>query len=221
MVQGFANIWRSLIQSGPEFPLPEESGPPPIGPDGERILPPALTTPAQLTEAIDWAAAQNADPDSPYYGKLDTDAVAVSGWSCGGLQAITVGTSDPRVKTLLIHNSGIFDEPMPGRETQPEKAVLAQLRGPILYVLGGPEDIAYANGTDDFARISSVPAALADLPVGHGGTFYEPNGGAAAQVAVAWLNWQLKGDEEAAKMFNGDDCGLCTDADWTLQRKGF
>ena len=40
--------------------------------------------------------------------------------------------------------------------------------------------------------------AVANLPVGHGGTYSEPNGGAAAQVAVAWLNWQLRGDAKAA-----------------------
>ena len=66
-----------------------------------------------------------------------------------------------------------------------------------------------------------MPVAVANLPVGHGGTFQEPNGGAAASVAVSWLDWQLRGDAEAAPRFVGDDCGLCGDASWTLQRKNF
>jgi hypothetical protein len=59
------------------------------------------------------------------------------------------------------------------------------------------------------------------LPVGHGGTFQEPNGGAAASVAVSWLDWQLRGDATAARLFVGEDCGLCRDAKWTYQRRNF
>ena len=61
--------------------------------------------------------------------------------------------------------------------------------------------------------------AVANLPVGHGGTFLEPNGGAAASVAVSWLEWQLRGDARSATRFVGDNCGLCADGQWSLQRK--
>jgi hypothetical protein len=74
---------------------------------------------------------------------------------------------------------------------------------------------------DDFTRITHVPVAMANLPVGHGGTFNEPNGGPAASVAVSWLNWQLRGDAQSAKRFVGEDCGLCKDAEWSLERKQF
>jgi len=40
-------------------------------------------------------------------------------------------------------------------------------------------------------------------------------------VAVSWLDWQLRADADAAHRFAGDDCGLCRDASWTLQRKNF
>jgi hypothetical protein len=72
---------------------------------------------------------------------------------------------------------------------------------------------------DDFSRIEHVPAVMANLDVGHGGTFMEPNGGRAASAAVAWLEWQLRGDETAKKWFVGEQCGLCTDEAWTIERK--
>jgi hypothetical protein len=72
---------------------------------------------------------------------------------------------------------------------------------------------------DDVARIGHVPVAVANLPVGHGGTFQEPNGGAAASVAVSWLDWQLRGDRTAERRFVGDDCGLCRDSAWTFEFK--
>jgi hypothetical protein len=42
-----------------------------------------------------------------------------------------------------------------------------------------------------------VPVAVASLSVGYGGMFPEPNGGAAASVAVSWLDWQLRGARQA------------------------
>jgi len=72
---------------------------------------------------------------------------------------------------------------------------------------------------DDFKEINSVPVMVANLNVGHGGTFMEANGGRAAAVAASWLDWQLKGDAQAGKRFTGRDCGLCRDPDWTVQRK--
>jgi hypothetical protein len=57
------------------------------------------------------------------------------------------------------------------------------------------------------------------LKVGHGGTYWEPNGGKAAAAVVAWLDWQLRNDQKAAKTFVGKDCGLCTDPAWSVEKK--
>ena len=92
--------------------------------------------------------------------------------------------------------------------------------GPVLSGLGGPTDIAYANGTDDYQRITKVPAALVNIPVGHGGTYMQPHGGIAAEVVSAWLDWQLKGQKAAAARFKGPNCGFCGDLRLTLDRKG-
>jgi dienelactone hydrolase len=218
---GYLVIANGTIKSGPGVPPPPPIAMPAPGPNGERKLPPPRTTPGQLTQAIDWAIAENSRPDSPYFGRIDTSAVAVSGWSCGGLQALSIAASDARVKAVVIDNSGIFNQPMPGMGIDIDKSALAKLRAPILYLLGGPTDIAFANGMDDYARITTVPAMTANLDVGHGGTFYQPNGGLVAPVATAWLDWRLRGDAAAAKWFAGADCKLCTDSAWTIQRKGF
>ena len=85
-------------------------------------------------------------------------------------------------------------------------------------MLGGPEDIAYGNGMDDFERISHVPACAINFPVGHGGTYREAHGGEFTIPALAWLNWQLKGDKNAAKMFVGKTPGLLQRKDWTLEK---
>jgi hypothetical protein len=180
----------------------------------------APTRPAQLKTAIDWALAENARTGSRYYGRIDPEQIAISGFSCGGVQALTIA-GDPRVKTVVIMNSGLFVD----RDTRmgamvETKSRLKDLHTPTLYVLGGPTDIAYANGMDDFAKIEHVPVAVANIDKGHGGTYWEPNGGAAAKVVVDWLEWQLRGNTAAARTFVGPNCGLCSDPSWDYQSKG-
>jgi hypothetical protein len=87
-----------------------------------------------------------------------------------------------------------------------------------MYVLGGKDDIAYENGMDDFRRIKHVPAIAVNYPVGHGGTYSQPYGGEFSIPALAWLNWNLKGDKNAAKMFLGNDNGMSQRKDWTIEK---
>lgn len=173
----------------------------------------------QQIQSIDWAIAQNSDKNSPLYGKVDTKKICAAGMSCGGLQTL-YNCADPRISHYMICNSGLFNNPggsLPGMP-MPTKDKLASVHGPILYMLGGKEDIAYENGMDDFHRINNVPAIAINYPVGHGGTYREPHGGEFRFPAIAWLNWQLKGDKEASKMFLGDKPGILDREKWTIER---
>ena len=175
----------------------------------------------QQIESIDWIIKQNADPTSPYYQKIDVKNICVAGMSCGGLQTL-FNCADKRIKTLMICNSGLFNQQNAGQAVggmpMPPKEKLSEIHTPIIYILGGKEDIAYENGMDDFHRIKHVPAYAANFPVGHGGTYREPHGGEFTVVALAWLNWQLKGDMESAKLFKNGE--LKKRKDCTLESNG-
>ena len=175
----------------------------------------------QQIESIDWAIAQNADPESPFYQKIDVKNICVSGMSCGGLQTL-FNCADPRIKSLMICNSGLFNQQNAaqavGGMPMPPKEKLKEIHTPIIYILGGETDIAYGNGMDDFHRIKHVPACAVNYPVGHGGTYREPHGGEFTVVALAWLDWQLKGDKQAEKMFKGKKPSLLKRKDWTIEK---
>jgi hypothetical protein len=175
---------------------------------------------SQLIDAINWAIAQNSDKTSQYYNKIDITKIAVSGMSCGGLQALDVAP-DPRVATVVICNSGILKNPINGMGgiSKLTKDQLQKLHSPTIYILGGESDMANPNGMDDFARINHVPVFAANLNVGHGGTYGQPHGGEFAIVATAWCQWQLKGDKEAAKMFVGPSCGVSRMPGWKVEKK--
>lgn len=206
---GYVVVAAGPILSGPGVPARAQ------GSEG-----PARTTTPNVLAGIDWALAENTREGSPLFGLIDPAQVAVSGFSCGGVQAIDLA-SDPRVTAVVVHNTGLFPAgaaQMPGMES--DKAWLDELHTSILYIEGGPTDIAYANGMDDYARINHVPVAMLNQDTGHGGNFMDVNGGAAAQAAVAWLNWQLRGDTAAGALFSGPDCGMCTSDHWDYQSKG-
>jgi dienelactone hydrolase len=213
------------ISIGPkDAPLPsfargaEGQEPPSSEPAG---IPPPQSRDEQLLDAIDWAIKENAREGSPYYGRLNSERIAVMGQSCGGLQTIAV-SSDPRIKTSVLWNSGTFAEgadSMATRLSNAKKSDLAKLHAPIAYFIGGPSDIAYPQAEDDFKHIK-VPVFKGNLNVGHGGTFRHPGAGWFGEVGVAWLGWQLKGDAQAAKYFVGKDCLLCTNPLWHVEKKG-
>ena len=197
----------------PNLPAPVAGSPPP---------PPAAdeTNVGQMDEAIVWATAQNAKKGGALAGHVDLNHVAVMGHSCGGLQSITM-SADPRIKTSIIFNSGVYNKPSPTNRSRIAvgKDALDRLHGPIAYFHGGPTDIAQPNADDDVSRITKVPVFLGVLPVGHEGTFWkDENGGAYGEVAGYWLDWQLKGDKAAGRWFSGKDCKLCVNPQWRVVR---
>jgi dienelactone hydrolase len=209
---GYLVIAPGRVLSGPGAP-PTPVTPPPPGPLGIK------TTTAEVAAGIDWALAENRRPGSPLYQRIDPSMVAVSGHSCGGLQALQIA-ADPRIHAVIIHNSGVFPNGTnPIKGISVDKSLLRKLHTPVLYVLGGTTDVAFPNGSDDYEKIDSVPAMLVSHDTGHGGTFFQANGGDNAQVAVAWLDWQLRHDPQAAHWFVGPDCRLCTDTQWTVHKK--
>jgi hypothetical protein len=220
------------------------NGPPePIGGSGPNF---PKTKPADLLASIDWAIAENNRNHSKYYQRIDTLKIAVMGQSCGGAQALVI-SKDPRINTIVMWNSCSFQflrgggvppgggvptgkaagRGMPaGRGNIPvpevDKELLAKLRVPIAYFMGGKRDMLYLPALSDIDLYKAAPLfwASTDLPGdAHAGSFREKNGGKFGVVGIAWLKWQLKGDPNAAKMFKGADCGLCSDSQWEIHRK--
>ncbi len=196
---------------------------------GAGGLPPPPATPPtpaddptqvqQHRDSLEWITRESGRAGGEFAGHVDLSKIAVGGHSCGGLQSLAV-SDDARIKTTLVLDSGVYNSRVGTRSgVAIEKSDLAKLHAPVLYLIGGPSDIAYPNAADDFERINHVPVMFASLPVGHGGTFSQPNGGEWARVSTAWLDWQLKGNAEAGKEFLGPQCGLCKAEGWEIKQK--
>ncbi len=217
---GYVVIVPGKILSGPKAPPQPAAAP---GPDMQD--PNGRATAEKMTAAIDWILSENQRQGSPYFRAIDVRRIAVAGFSCGGLIAIKAAM-DPRVSALLIESSGILKTIPPAmanfsQMTSLKKEDLARLHTPVLYLLGGPEDIAEPNGLDDFEHFDKVPVFVGDQPgASHGGLISIPNA-EGTKVEIDWLDWQFNHDEVAGRMFTGSDCVLCRDFRWQVHRKGF
>ena len=165
-----------------------------------------------LLAKLDWFTSAGGD----YAGTVNTDCAIAMGQSCGGLQALVMSTAgDERVRTTVALNTGIFPDPY-----VLDKSFLERLKVPVVYIIGGESDIAYPNAIDDFKTIEHVPVAIANLPVGHGGTYAEPHGGSFADMALLWIEWQIRGRGEGEKVFRY--CQVPEELDgWKVHAKNF
>jgi len=188
-----------------------------------------------LLDAIDWAISESNRQESPYFQKIETTKIAAMGQSCGGMQALDV-SSDSRITTTVVLNSGLFpvladSMKVPNFPTT-TKSDLGKIHSSVAYFTGGENDALNTNAADDFKSINQVPILYATYDFtdkvkesgfkGYGhypATYREPNGGDFADASVAWLKWQLKGDDDAAKMFIGNPCGLTKNSKWTVTKK--
>lgn len=169
----------------------------------------------QLLDALDWIIAQNVDPESEYYHCVDVNKVAAMGQSCGGAMALAVA-HDPRIGTLVILNSGIGDMSMQGVTP----AQLENIHCPMLYLIGGPEDVAFGNAKKDYERLGNdIPVVMINTIDGHEGTYYEKSGGKYAIAVRKWLDWQFKGRTEESPLFLNDVFLQEFDPSWSVLRK--
>jgi dienelactone hydrolase len=207
---------------------------------------PPRATADDLRAALDWSQAEATRQGSPLAGKIDKEHVAVMGVSCGGFLTIAVA-DDPRVDTIGVFNSGVQPAAPAGNAgggsaagggaaagrgangragggggaAFPTTDALAKIHTPTLYLNGGEPDFMMATSKANFDAINHVPIFYGSRAnAGHSATYFHPGGGEFANVAVAWLDWQLKGDEKASAMFVGEKCGLCTNPNWETHAKG-
>ena len=179
----------------------------------------ARPTPQKLTDAIDWAIAENARPGSRFHDRLDPSRVAVMGQSCGAWEAIDA-SADKRVDSTIAWNNG----------GDPHAGDVTKLHAPILFASGGTGDFTFAETATAYERVpASVPAVRAEHADAEHTNFWdppEPGGHSPLMdeppvVAQQWLWLTLYGSAAGRRFFVGDACGLCTRDRWTVRSKNW
>ncbi len=145
----------------------------------------------EMNAALAWLIDQNNNPSSIYFQKLDTTKVAAGGHSRGSIS--TFESSIHSQLTTTVHVAGgSFDGQGPDN-----------LRNPTIYI-GGTDDFATPNMERDYDN-TDVPVFFTIMDgVDHIAATRE------GQVAiVAWLRWQLGGEDFRRGDFLDTFCEYC------------
>jgi predicted alpha/beta-hydrolase family hydrolase len=180
--------------------------------------------PSLLTGAIDWAEQADRRGLNSLRHRLDLDKVAIAGQSCGGIEALAAG-DDPRAKAVLSLNSGLFPTPVLGYGREE----LAQITAPILFVDGGPTDVAYQNTIDNYALVTSPTIRVSNADAGHTGLWHNTRNNVADAtitleadvVLTQYLDFVLNGNAAAGAYFLGESPGITAVTPWTVESKGY
>jgi hypothetical protein len=145
----------------------------------------------EIVAGIKYMTAVNNDPRSALRGRLDTSKVAAVGHSQGALGTVNADrTSGSGIKTIVPIG------------LQQAYVTFTGMTGSAFYYGGGNDTICPPQGQINAYNATNLPAALAIKKGAVHNT--EPIISSVGGYLIAWLDFQLKGDAEAAKAFTGD-----------------
>lgn len=172
---------------------------------------------ALMLAPLDWVVQENDRNGSPLVGKLDTTKIAASGYSCGGVTSIAMGT-DSRIKAILGFNTASWPDIDVNNK---RRQALQSLTIPQALINGGPSDFAYYAGELDYAMPTTRPFFKAEhLYANHFGPWQATDFQLdVARIAINWLDFALRGDELAAAYLFSSPCGFCTDSFWSTKAR--
>ncbi len=177
----------------------------------------AYATAEDQRKSIDWATAAN--KSGPYAGKLDLSKVVAAGNSCGGISSLTLTSTEPRVKSVFVLSGSSVGPMAKAADVAP---TMSKVRAPVIWVVGGPEDIAGAAADLDYAL----------QPAGQGGLIIKRSSfdhrtvstdpatlRQVAEMGVLWFRATLNGDRAAARQLTTTVCAPCSADLWTVKAK--
>jgi len=149
---------------------------------------------------IDWLLAQNADPESPFFGRLSQRA-GVAGHSQGGIGASAAASHPNVVAEVNVEGGGGSN----GRATLLLTGTLDFMRPSIelsWWLSYGPTFLASYSNASHIITPSVLGAET-------------PGGIQVKRLYAAWYRCFLADDVDACALFTGgDECGICDEPEW-------
>ena len=153
---------------------------------------------SQASKAIDWLENKNKDSNDPFYQKLELTKVGCSGHSMGGLESEQAAIKDKRVFTAFLNNSG--DKNGGVIKNFPKEKTAAVLYGEV-----GMEK---PNAIKDYETATDIKSCLIEMTGGpknnsEGGYGHGSGSWDGMAATIAWMRWQLGGENERQADFVG------------------
>ena len=161
-----------------------------------------------------WLLAENEDPDSVFYQRVDADRLGLSGHSQGGVGVFNAVNEQPHggMYTCAVSLS-------PTQEDWAEALKIpydpSQTAIPTLVLAGTQNDVITPEGMERLYNQLAGPKAMAlRADTDHGQMLYSGDG-----YVTAWLMYWLKGDRKAGSAFFGPEAELLHNPMWQGARR--
>jgi dienelactone hydrolase len=187
-------------------------------PDADPAAPGRFTVEEQAA-AIEWAIKENATSSSPYANRLDVNRIVAAGNSCGGMTSLALAARDARVKSVYILSGSSLG---PNTTKEAARALMSKVSAPVLFVVGGEEDIARKPSHLDYSLLrEGIPAMVVSRSTGdHRTVSTDPAiQSDAADIGVNWFKATLQNDQDAIAMLRTRICAKCDPGTWSAQSK--
>jgi hypothetical protein len=155
----------------------------------------------QMNAALDYVLRLANDPTSEDCGKIDTTKIGSTGYSLGGMGAISVGSNARITSTFVFASNGGVNN----------------LKSPW-GVIGGDQDTTFKWTAIDAAVTGSTQPAFGAALVGVSHNGVAANG-KAQEGYIGWMRWRFMSDRAGHDMFVGPNCQICTDAAFSAVAK--
>lgn len=172
-------------------------------------------------QTLNYMLQQNEDEDSIFYQKIDVENIGVTGFSQGGAATIRSAymfEESHYIKTI-VPLSPVSEKTAEDMTDYPYD--ISKVECPILLLAGtsGEFETEIVIPFDEMQRMYdkiNTPKVMARrVGMDHDQMMYMAEG-----YVTAWFMWQLKGDEEAAKAFTGENPEILSNALYQDQRIG-
>jgi pimeloyl-ACP methyl ester carboxylesterase len=164
---------------------------------------PNTGTGVEMIEGVELLVERDRNPDSVFYGMLDTRRIGAAGHSQGGIGTVAAA-ADPRV---------VSSAPLAGA------GYTGNVKGPLLLVAGA-RDITVPpitlRGSYQYAPVPTFFITAKDM--NHAS--FTDDGGSCRGYLTAWFRFQLRNDDEAARAFIAG-CEICGHDNWQVEKKQF
>lgn len=160
-------------------------------------------------QTLDYLLQANENPDSIFYGKVDTSSIGITGHSQGG-----VGVWN----AITVHeHSSLYRCAVSLSPTEEEMAALLQMPYdpskatiPVMILAGTEHEvISLEKMQDTYSKITAPKIMARKSGTDHGQMLYRGDG-----YVTAWFLYWLKNDTEAGEAFVGDSAELLTNPNW-------
>ncbi|MBL3658905.1 poly(ethylene terephthalate) hydrolase family protein [Fulvivirga sediminis] len=160
----------------------------------------------EMVEGIDYMLAENADPGSEYYQKLNTQAIGAFGHSQGGAGTINTAKQDSRVTSIAPLAPATF--------TFPFFYSTEDVNCPMFIMVGAIDALANPLAVFSTSFMSSSTTALYGSLEGNGHFSWVGSAGSFRKYVTAWFEATLKKDPDAEALFFSDSAPIFNDNSW-------